>query len=92
MWPSQRHLQVLASMESKGKFRLRIPNGPDYGAHSISGWKLYNVYIFCLKMRRMREMPEKFHIIVHEPEMVNVCFWYVLVSCPFGTFFSYLPM
>ena len=35
----------------------------------------------------MREMPEKFHIIVHEPEMVNVCFWYVLVSCPFGTFF-----
>ena len=41
-------------------------------------------------MRRMREMPEKFHIIVNEPEMVNVCFWYVLVSCPFGTFFSYL--
>ena len=35
-------------------------------------------------MRRMREMPEKFHIIVHEPEMVNVCFWYVLVSCPTG--------
>ena len=28
-------------------------------------------------MRRMREMPEKFHIIVDEPEMVNVCFWYV---------------
>ena len=35
-------------------------------------------------MRRMREMPEKFHIIVDEPEMVNVCFWYVLVSCPTG--------
>ena len=28
-------------------------------------------------MRRMREMPEKFFIIVDDPEMVNVCFWYV---------------
>ena len=29
------------------------------------------------QMRRMREMPEKFLIIVDDPEMVNVCFWYV---------------
>merc|ERR1719481_2221523 len=29
------------------------------------------------QMRRMREMPEKFYIIVDHPEMVNVCFWYV---------------
>ena len=29
------------------------------------------------QMRRMREMPEKFYIIVDDPEMVNVCFWYV---------------
>ena len=28
-------------------------------------------------MRRMREMPEKFYFIVEDPEMVNVCFWYV---------------
>ena len=28
-------------------------------------------------MRRMRETPESFHIIVEEPEMVNVCFWYI---------------
>jgi glutamate decarboxylase len=29
------------------------------------------------QMRRMREMSEKFHLIVDDPEMVNVCFWYV---------------
>ena len=29
------------------------------------------------QMRRMREMPERFHIIVENPEMVNICFWYV---------------
>ena len=22
-------------------------------------------------------MPEKFHIILEQPEMVNICFWYV---------------
>merc|ERR1711970_716313 len=29
------------------------------------------------QMRRMREMPAKYYIIVEDPEMVNVCFWYV---------------
>ena len=29
------------------------------------------------QMRKMREMPERFYIIVDDPEMVNVCFWYV---------------
>ena len=28
-------------------------------------------------MERMREQPEKFHIIVENPECVNACFWYV---------------
>lgn len=28
-------------------------------------------------MERMRSMPEKFHIIVKEPELTNVSFWYV---------------
>ena len=29
------------------------------------------------QMRRMRELGERFHIIVEDPEMVNVCFWYI---------------
>ncbi|CAG7833779.1 unnamed protein product [Allacma fusca] len=28
-------------------------------------------------MARMRSLPEKFHIIVDDPEYVNACFWYV---------------
>ena len=28
-------------------------------------------------MRRMRELGDRFHIILDTPEMVNVCFWYV---------------
>ena len=35
------------------------------------------VSIDHLQMRRMRETPDSFHIIVEEPEMVNVCFWYI---------------
>ena len=29
------------------------------------------------QLRRMTELSERFHIIHDEPEMVNVCFWYV---------------
>jgi len=29
------------------------------------------------QMRRMNELSERFHIIVEDPEMVNVCFWYI---------------
>ena len=36
---------------------------------------------------KMKTMPDKFHLIVHEPELVNICFWYVptrLRSMPHG--------
>ena len=29
------------------------------------------------QVKRMKEMPEKFHLIVEEPECTNVCFWYI---------------
>jgi len=28
-------------------------------------------------VEKMRGMPDKFHILVPEPELVNVCFWYI---------------
>lgn len=29
------------------------------------------------QIRRMRELGERFHLILENPEMVNVCFWYI---------------
>lgn len=29
------------------------------------------------QMRRMRELGDRFHLIVEDPELVNVCFWYI---------------
>lgn len=38
-------------------------------------------------MKRLKAEPEKFYMVFPEPEMVNVCFWYVperLRSVPHG--------
>lgn len=32
---------------------------------------------FSYLVKRLKAEPEKFHMVFPEPEMVNVCFWYV---------------
>jgi hypothetical protein len=30
-----------------------------------------------VQVKRMQEMPDKFHLLLQEPECTNVCFWYI---------------
>ncbi len=36
------------------------------------------VYLMIgVQVKRMQEMPDKFHLLLQEPECTNVCFWYI---------------
>jgi hypothetical protein len=42
-----------------------------------STWLRGVTKLISLQVKRMQEMPDKFHLLLQEPECTNVCFWYI---------------